>query len=76
MIKSILEISGSVFSILKRLAPSREYRAGKKAAEKDVMEKVLEDVRLAEGLRRSPDRELARRMVAKTDMVLNVCAKR
>ena len=65
MIKSILEISGSVFSILKRLIPSREYRASKKAAEKDVMEKVLEDVRLAEVLRRNPDSKLARRVLDK-----------
>jgi len=76
VIASILKILGPLLTIIKRLIPSREYRAGKKAAEKDVMEKVLEDVRLAEVLRRSPDRELARRMVAKTDMVLNVCAKR
>ena len=65
MIKSILEILGSVFSFLKRLIPSREYRAGKKAAEKDVMEKVLEDVRLAEVLRRNPDSQLARRVLSK-----------
>ena len=65
MIKSILEILGSVFSILKRLIPSREYRAGKKAVEKDVMEKVLEDVRLAEVLRRNPDSQLARRVLSK-----------
>ena len=65
MIKSILEILGSVFSILKRLIPSREYRAGKKAAENDVMEKVLEDVRLAEVLRNSPNPDLVKRVLSK-----------
>ena len=65
MIKSILEILGSVFSILKRLIPSRDYRAGKKAAENDVMEKVLDDVRLAEVLRNHPNPDLVKRVLSK-----------
>ena len=65
MIASILNILSSIFSILKKLIPSREFKAGKKAAQKDVMEKILEDVRLAEVLRRNPDSQLARRVLSK-----------
>ena len=65
MIASILKILGPLLTIIKRLIPSREYRAGKKAAQKDVMEKILDDVRLAEVLRRNPDSQLARRVLSK-----------
>ena len=64
VISSILQILGSLFSILKELIPSREFKTGKKGAEKDVNEKIIEDVRLAEVLRRNPDSELARRVLS------------
>ena len=65
MIATILNILSSVFSIFKKLIPSREFKAGKKAAQKDVMEKILEEFRLAEVLRRNPDSKLARRVLDK-----------
>ena len=65
MISTILNILSSVFSILKKLIPSREFKAGKKAAQKDVMEKILDDVRLAEILRCNPDSKLAQRVLDK-----------